>query len=148
MSYSLAASLGAFLNRRYGTAIVSGSVDCAGGSVDCLDGLVRAGGGIGFADEFERMGASIFGLLPSTGTPEGYGYPEKVSGGYTLASIDVTAHASRRKGTATALGEDFAATSHTYQVDAIPAGRGVYSRTGVVVPGGTSLLLVIQGSRR
>jgi hypothetical protein len=142
--YGLAGAFGAFVNRRYGTSIVTGTVGCAGTGIDCLDGLIQAGGGIGFADEFGRVGASIFGLLPSPGTPDGYGYPQKVTGGYTLAGIDVSAYAARRRATAAELGEDFAAGSHTYQVDAVPSGRGVYSRTGVVVPGGTSVLLVIQ----
>ena len=145
-SYSLAGAFGAFLNRRYGTSILTGTIGCTGGGVECLDGLIRAGGGAGFADEFGRVGASIFGLLPLAGTPDGYGYPQKVAGAYTLASIDVVAYASKRKTTATALGEDFAAGSHTYQIDTVPTGRGVYSRIGVVVPGGTSILLVIQSS--
>jgi hypothetical protein len=142
--YGLAGAFGAFLNRRYGASILAGTVDCPEGSFACIDGLVRAAGGSGFADEFERTGASIFGLLPPSGTPEGYGFPGTVTGDYTLDPIDVTAYASRRKSTGTALGEDFAATSHTYQVDTVPAGRGVYSRTGIVVPGGTSIMLVIQ----
>jgi hypothetical protein len=143
-TYSLAGAFGAFVNRRYGTSIVSGTVGCAGGGVDCLDGLIRAAGGTGFADEFERVGASIFGLLPLTGTPDGYGYPQKVSGAYTLAPIDVAAYASSRKATPTTLGLNFGAGSHTYQLDTIPAGRAVYSRAGVHVPAGTSILLVIQ----
>lgn len=142
--YSLAGAFGAFVNRRYGTSIVTGTTSCVGTGVDCVDGLVRAAGGTGFADEFERVGASIFGLLPLTGTPDGYGYPQKVSGGYTLAPIDVAAYASSRKASATTLGVDFEAGSHTYQLDTIPAGRSVYTRTGVVVPAGTSILLVIQ----
>ncbi len=143
-TYSLAGALGAFVNRRYGTSIVSGTTDCSGTGVDCLDGLIRAAGGTGFADEFERVGASIFGLLPLTGTPDGYGYPQKVSGTYTLAAIDVAAYTSTRKAIATALGVDFGSGSHTYQLDTIAAGQSVYSRTGVVVPAGTSILLVIQ----
>jgi hypothetical protein len=143
-SYSLAGAFGAFVSRRYGTSIVTGTIGCAQGGVACLDGLIRAGGGTGFADEFERMGVSIFGLVPLAGTPDGYGYPQEVAGAYTLAPIDVAAYASNRRATATALGEDFPAGSHTYQIDTVPSGRGVYSRTGVVVPGGTSVLLVIQ----
>jgi hypothetical protein len=143
-SYSLAGALGAFVNRRYGTSIVSGTTNCVSGGVDCVDGLIRAAGGTGFADEFERVGASIFGLLPLTGTPEGFGYPQKVSGGYTLAAIDVSAYASSRKAIATAPGVDFGSGSHTYQLDTIATGQSVYSRTGVVVPAGTSILLVIQ----
>jgi hypothetical protein len=143
-TYSLAGAFGAFVNRRYGTSIVTGTIDCLGGGVDCLDGLIRAAGGTGFADEFERVGASIFGLLPLGGTPGGYGYPQKVSGAYTLAPIDVAAYASSRKATAAALGMDFGPGSHTYQLDTVASGRTVYTRTGVVVPAGTSIMLVIQ----
>ena len=147
-SYSLAGAFGAFVNRRYGTSILSGTIDCPGTGIDCVDGLIRAGGGVGFADEFERVGASIFGVLPGTGTPEGFGYPMKVTGGYTLAAIDVSTFAVNRKATATALTVDFPAGSHTYRLDAIGAGQAVYSREGVVVPPGTSILLVIQQEGR
>jgi len=142
--YSLAGALGAFVDRRYGTSILTGTVDCVASGVDCLDGLIRAAGGTGFADDFARVGASIFGLLPVTGTPADYGYPRKVTGSYTLSAIDVTAYAGNRKPAATSLGLDFPAGSHTYQLDTVAAGRTIYTRTGVVVPPGTSIMLVIQ----
>jgi len=142
--YSIAGSLGAFVDRRYGTSILTGTIDCVGSGVDCLDGLIRTAGGTGFADDFARVGASIFGLLPVTGTPAGYGYPQKVTGSYTLSAIDVTAYAASRKVTPASLGLDFPAGSHTYQLDTVAAGRTVYTRTGVVVPAGTSIMLVIQ----
>ncbi len=100
-SYALAGAFGAFVDRRYGTSILSGTIDCPGTGVDCMDGLIRAAGGTSFADDFARVGASIFGLLPLNGTPEGYGYPSKVTGAYTLAPIDVAAYAANRKATAT-----------------------------------------------
>jgi hypothetical protein len=78
------------------------------------------------------------------GTPADYGYPQKVSGAYTLAAIDVTAYASNRKSTATSLGLDFPAGSHTYQLDTLAGGQAVYTRTGVSVPAGTSIILVIK----
>lgn len=143
-SYSLAGALGAFVNRRYGTSILSGTIDCPGTGIECLDGLIRAGGGTGFADDFARVGASIFGVLPVNGTPDGYGYPQKITGGYTLAAIDVSAFAADRRTSPTALTLEFPAASHTYRLDTIAAGQAVYSRTGVVVPAGTSILLVIQ----
>jgi hypothetical protein len=143
-TYSLAGAFAAFVDRRYGTSILSGTIDCPGTSIDCVDGLIRAGGGTSFADDFARVGASIFGLLPVAGTPADYGYPQKVSGAYTLAAIDVTAYASSRKPTATSLGLDFPAGSHTYQLDTLAGGQAVYTRTGVSVPAGTSILLVIK----
>ena len=147
-TYSLAGSFGAFVDRRYGTSILSGTIDCPGTGIDCVDGLIRAGGGTSFADDFARVGASIFGLLPVTGTPADYGYPQKVSGAYTLSAIDVSAYAANRKATATSLPfadpPAFAAGTHTYQLDTVASGQAVYTRTGVVVPAGTSILLVIQ----
>jgi hypothetical protein len=143
-SYSVAGAFGAFVDRRYGTSILSGTIGCAGTGIDCLDQLIGAAGGTGFADEFARVGASIFALLPPTGTPDGYGYPTRVSGSYTLAAIDVAAYAANRKATATSLGLEFPAGSHTYQLDTVGTGRAVYTRTGIVVPEGTSIMLVIQ----
>jgi hypothetical protein len=142
--YWAGGSLAAFLDRRYGTSILSGTIGCAGGGIDCLDGLIVAGGGTDFADEHARMGASVFGLLPVDGTPGGYGYPRKVSGDYVLDAIDVTVYAASRKPVATPLVDSFLAGSHTYQLDSIAAGHAVYSRTGVVVPAGSSIHLVIQ----
>jgi hypothetical protein len=143
-SYALAGSFAAFVDRRYGTSILSGMIDCQDPGIGCLDDLIAAGGGVSFADEFERLGASIFGLLPLVGTPEGYGYPRMESGAYTLEAIDIAAYGAERKPTATPLGDLFAPGTHTYQLDTVAPGRGVYSRTGVVVPGHTSILLVIQ----
>ena len=142
--YWAGGSLAAFLDRRYGTSILSGTLGCAGGGIDCLDGLIAAGGGAGFADEYARMGASVFGLLPVDGTPSGYGYPRKVSGAYVLEAIDVTAYAAYRKPVATSLVDSFPSGSHTYQLDTVAAGHAVYSRTGVVMPAGSSIHLVLQ----
>ena len=143
-SYALAGAFGAFVNRRHGTSILSGTTTCATGDIACVDGLIRAAGGEGFADDFARTGASIFGLLPATAVPAGYGYPTRVTGVYTLAAIDVSAFTASRKGTATALTLDFPATSHTYKLDTVPAGRTDYARTGVLVPPGTSLHVVVR----
>jgi hypothetical protein len=143
-SYALGGAFGAFVNRRHGTSILSGTTTCATGGIACVDGLIRAAGGEGFADDFARMGASIFGLFPAAAIPEGFGYPARVTGAYTLAAIDVSAFAASRKGTATALTLDFPASTHTYQLDTVPAGRTDYARTGVVVPAGTSLHVVVR----
>ncbi len=143
-SYALAGAFGAFVNRRYGTSILSGTITCATGGVACLDGLIRNAGGTGFADEFARAGASLFGLFPATAIPEGYGYPTRVTGAYTLAAIDVSAYSTVRKGTATALTLDFPGASHTYKLDTVPAGGTAYARTGMVVPVGTSVHVVVR----
>jgi hypothetical protein len=67
-----------------------------------------------------------------------------VTGAYTLAAIDVSAYATFRKTTATALTLDFPAGSHTYKLDAVPAGGTDYARTGIVVPAGTSVHVVVE----
>jgi len=110
--------------------------------------LILRNGGAGLDDEFARLGATLYGLLPVTGTPAGYGFPQKVTTEitppFTLGAIDVSAYAAARPTDATSLENGFQATSYTYTADAIPAGRTTYSRSGVVVPPETSVLLVIQ----
>jgi PKD repeat protein len=147
-NYNMGGSLAAFLDRRYGTAVYQGLVACPGttdtASYACLDGLIRTNGGAGFADDLARMGASAFGALPATGVPDGFGFPQKTTGAYTLAGIDLAASASQLQDPATALGAAFAATTHTYAVDTVAAGRTTYARTGIVVPPRTTVLLVIR----
>ncbi len=143
-SYALAGAFAGLVDRRYGTAILTGTIGCAGSGVDCVDGLIAASGGTSFEDDFGRAGASTLGLFPAVGVPAGYGYPQKTSGVYTIPAIDVSQYASSRKPIATSLLAGFEGGSHTYQLDTIPAGSTVYTRTGVAVPAGTSVLLVIQ----
>jgi hypothetical protein len=144
--YDLGGSLGAFLNRRYGTAVYTDMVKCSVFTDmtghECVDSIIRARGGAGLEDEFARLGATLYGLLPVTGTPEGFGFPAR-TGDLPLKPIDVSAYALDRKA-AKELDNGFQATSHTYLLDAVPAGSTTYSRTGVVVPPGSSLLVVIQ----
>jgi hypothetical protein len=144
--YEAVGSLGAFLDRRHGLAVYANMVDCpiTSTGVACVDSLIRTAGGSGFEDDLARMGASVYGLLPVAGTPAGYGFPEKVAGGFTLGAIDLSAWASIRPATATSLGGAFPATAHTYQLDTVPAGRTTYARAAVVVPAGVTLLVVIR----
>ncbi len=149
-SYNLGATFGAFLSRRYGTAIYAGMKTCpvgadpdVGTSYACLEKLIVDNGGESLADDFARTGATIYGLLPATGAPEKYGMPAKAIGtAFTLGAIDVPAYRDGRKAVATPLGNTFLATTHSYKLDA--AASGTYSRPGVVVPAGTTLMVVIQ----
>ncbi len=153
-SYNLGATFGAFLSRRFGTAIYSGMKTCPTTSSDpavsvsyaCLDGLIRAGGGESLADEFARTGATVYGLLPVTGTPDKYGMPAKrISDTYSLGAIDLSAYAAERPPRSRPpLGTSFLATTQTYKIDTVPAGSTSYSRTGVVVPANTTLMVVIK----
>jgi hypothetical protein len=99
---------------------------------------------LGFADEFAHFGATIFAALPATGMPAFYGYPAKSDSGYSLVPIDVSAFAYQRPTTAAALSSGYTATTHTYKVDTIPAGKTTYVRNGVVVPANTTLLVVVR----
>ena len=143
-NYALGGSLGAFLDRRYGLSIYTDMVNCAAAisSYACVDSLIQAAGGVGYGDEFARLGATVFGLLPVTGPPGGYGFPAATAGAYSLAAVDLSSYP--RPAIAASLGGNFLATTHTYQLDTIATGKTTYIRTGVVVPAGTTLLLVIR----
>lgn len=151
--YGMGGGFGAFLNRRYGLSIYQGLVtSCVDGraatatspaqtSLTCLDQMIRAQGGSGFRDELSRFGATVFGQLPVAGSPAGFGYPDVRAGAYTLQAKDLS---TVRLGAPAALGADFPATSQFYQRDGISAGQSVYVRQGVLVPAGSSLMLVIR----
>ena len=143
-SYGLGGSLGAFLNRRYGLNIYMNLLDCSGtaNNWSCVDGLIKANGGTGYDDEFSRCGVTVFGLFPGTGLPAGYGYPAVTLSGFALPVYDVSAYSSYRPATAASLGATFEATSQTYSADTIIG--TTYSRTSVVVPAKSTLLLSIQ----
>jgi hypothetical protein len=150
LNYAIGGGFGAFLNRRYGLAIYQQLVtSCRDGvaatpaltSYACLDGLIKAGGGTGFSDEFARFGATVFGQLPVAGAPGGYGYPSTVAGAYTLQAMDLS---SLGRVPAAALAAGYAATSQTYQRDTLAAGKTSYLRSGVTVPANTTLMLVIK----
>lgn len=150
-NYSLGGAFGAYLNRRYGLAIYTqllsncnDPVGTASSSYTCLDSLIKAKGGLGFADDFAHFGASIFAVLPPPAAPSFYGYPAKADGGYSLPAIDVSAFTNLRPPTAAALSSGYTATTHTYKLDTVAAGKTSYVRNGVVVPANTILLMVIK----
>lgn len=151
-NYALGGAFGAYLSRRYGLSIYTqlvttncnDPVGTNGNSYTCLDSLIKAKGGLGFADEFAHFGASIFAVLPPPAAPSFYGYPAKADGGYSLNAIDVSSFANLRPLTATALSSGYTATTHTYKLDTIAAGKTSYVRNGVVVPANTTLLMVIK----
>ncbi len=141
--YPLGGSLGAFLNRRYGLAVYSSMVACSSKltSYECVDSIIKERGGVGFADEFARLGASIFARIPAPGMPATYGFPQATAGKYTLGPVDLSAYYMALP---EALDVNFPATSHTYDLDQVGAGKTTYTRNQVVVPPGTTFLLVIQ----
>jgi PKD repeat protein len=150
-SYSQGGTFGAFLNRRYGLNIYKQLItDCADGtgsnsSYQCMDKLISKNGGLGFADEFARMGASTFGGMPGGNLPLGFGLPGIVADGYFLGPYDSSVQRNPALSTPPQpLSNGFLATSHTYQIDSIAAGKTQYQRSGLVVPANTTMILVIQ----
>ena len=149
-NYNLGGSLGAFLNRRYGKVIAQQLVtECSTGaaslsSLTCLDGVIKKNGGLGFADEWERMGVTAFGGMPARHAPWGYGYRRVDGSDGKLAAADTVAMASGRGTGTLATQTKFAKGSHSYLIDSVPTGGNRYQRRNVVVPAGSSLSVVVR----
>jgi Peptidase M30/PKD domain len=149
--YPQGASFGAFLHRRYGLAVdreLINNCDDDGtpvSSYQCVDAIIRAHGGAGFEDEFARVGATVFGMMPFGGVPIGFGYPPVDLEGYALPYADPSwVQSEIAQSPARQLKNGFLATSHTFQRDTVAAGQIRYQRTGIQVPAGTTVMLVIQ----
>lgn len=149
-SYNQGGSFGSFLHRRYGLDVDRRLMDqCADNgspvsSYQCVDALIRQWGGQGFADEFDRLGASVFGALGKGDFPLGFGFPAQLREGLllkTFSSLSVT-YAPAQITPRAITGLD--ATMHAYAFDIIATGQTTYRRDGVVVPPGTTLMLVIS----
>jgi Peptidase M30 len=145
-NYAMGGAFGAFLNRRYGTNLLTQSfTQCTGGSAktssyDCVNGLIASNGGVGLADELARMGASIHSKLPALGNPSGYGYPAVTSNGFSLSAIDTSTMMLAAPNSVTS----YSSMSQTYLNETIAAGKTRYIRNGVLVPAGTSFYLTIK----
>jgi hypothetical protein len=100
--------------------------------------------------EFARMGGSLFGLLPSTGLPDGYGFVERSDGGYKFRGVDIWALSSTRPAQGAVIGntypgdDRYPATTHTFVADTITSSEKAYERKNILVPAGTSLIVVIR----
>ena len=137
-------AFGAFLARGYGAGFLTAIQSCTTVfGVDCLQQAIVAAGGGGFADEFARFGASVFALIPPGGAPSGYGFPTMTRDGYALGSIDLTGQESRRVQRSD-WGYYMPPLSHSFFAEPIGPGRTTYRRTGVPVPAGTTLLVVVR----
>jgi hypothetical protein len=148
--YNVGGTFGAFLHRQYGLAIDRELIsDCPDNgdpvsSYQCVDQLILRHGGYGFEDDFARIGASLFGMMPMSGTPNGFGFPNQVFEGYSLDSPYSSGYTGMVPTIAPKpLLNGFLATLHTYQIDSIGSSQNTYTRTGVRVPAGTTLVLVI-----
>jgi hypothetical protein len=150
-SYNLGATFGGFLHRRYGLNIDRRLMDTFAddgsplSSYLCVDSIIARSGGNGFEDEFDRMGASVFGSMAVSGVPDGFGFPSVSVEGYSLDPLDSAMYRySLVRTAARPLSQGFLATLHTYQIDTITPGQTTYGRNGVAIPAGTTLVLVIQ----
>jgi len=143
-NYYMASAFMAYLNRTYGLSFYKNMINCTKPSYTCVDNLIKSNGGTGFAEDFARMGASIFSLMPSNGAPLKYGYPSITDSGYNLQPIDLSGYSSIRPTSASPLSSGFTATTHTYQIDLITTGKSNFTRSGIIVPANTNFILVIK----
>ncbi|MDR7272493.1 hypothetical protein J2X20_005176 [Pelomonas saccharophila] len=143
--YGAGGSLAAFLNRRYGSGWIKQLVsECGDDSYSCLDMLLKRAGSAGLADEWERLGSSLFGGMPQRHAPWGYGFPQVQWDGFWLMGTDTAQLAGSRKLAPVNGLTRFGSTSHSYLDDVVPAGATRYVRRGVRVPAGTVLTVVVR----
>lgn len=147
VNYGVGGSLAAFLNRRYGSIWARQLVtDCGSSatSYTCLDTLLKRAGSDGLADEWERLGSSVFGGMPQRHAPWGYGFPQVQWDGFWLMGADTAQQANSRKAAPLDGLTRFGSTGHTYLDDSVPVGATRYVRRGVRVPAGTVLTVVLR----
>jgi hypothetical protein len=104
--------------------------------------FIMSHGGASFADEFARVGASALGRM-SGATPRGFGFPGSLAGTYRLrpasrGAIEATITPPR------SLAGVYQATTHTYDYDFMDAGQTRFVRNSVVIPAGTTLMVVVN----
>ncbi len=144
--YNIGGAFGAYLNRKYGLAIMKGLVNnCNDGgttmttnSYACLDSLIKSLGGAGFAEDYSRFGASVFARIPPTGQPVNYGYPAKTDGAsvYSAFNPSLWAVPPTTSGVLRATQQQHFITDTTVS--------SPYTRNNVVIPANTTLTVVIQ----
>jgi Peptidase M30 len=162
--YYMGAGFGAFLNRRFGpTLYLQLTTDCYTAPANtsgylCMDMLIKQNGGTSIDEEFARYGASVFGRMGGTGEPTNYGFPAK-SGSVVLKTSNGAGAISTNFSynlpainnwwsggfipTPTPL-SSFTYSTHTYKIDTVAAGKTSYVRSGVSVPGKTSLSVIVK----
>jgi hypothetical protein len=146
--YNMGATLGAFLNRQYGLSIyqqlITGCTSPAllKDSYACLNSLIINNGGVGIADELDKMGASVFSQATASNALAGYGFGSKTSGGYTLQGIDLSGQYLVPPSSLSNTG--YGSMSQTYIKDTVSTGQTHYVRNSVRVPAHTNLRVVIR----
>ncbi len=149
-SYNFGGTFAGFLHRWYGVDIdreLISDCDDHGSlteSYQCMDALIVQQGGVSFADELERMGATVFGGMGRGGVPDGFGLPSIVREGFELISLESSSARNPDLAEFAPLSTGVLATSHTYHLDVIGAGQTTYRRDGVEIPAGATLIVVVQ----
>ena len=144
-SYSLGGAFGAYLNRHYGLGIFKQLItNCGSSSYTCLDALIKNNGGTGFQQAYGRFGATIFGTLPATNIPSGFGYPAKSSDGYALQPFDLSSSTLPYASSSYIYQGVFPSTSHSFTMDTVASGKANYVRSGVIVPPHTNLVVLVK----
>ena len=144
--YDMGATLGAFLNRRYGLNIYQQLLtECTTPTLKddeyaCLNSIIVKNGGLGLADELGKMGASVFSKASPSTNLIGYGFPRVNASSYTLQAIDL----SNKFLSKPADVFSYRSMSQTYLNDSVPTGATRYIRQSVRVPARTRLQLVIK----
>jgi PKD repeat protein len=149
-SYNFGGTFAGFLHRWYGVDIDRKLItDCDDHgspteSYQCMDALIVQQGGVSFADELERMGATVYGGMGRGSVPDGFGLPSIVREGFELISLESSSARDPELATFAPLSTGYLATSHTYHLDVIGAGQTVYRRDNVEIPAGATLIVVVQ----
>jgi hypothetical protein len=149
-SYNFGGTFAGFLHRWYGVDIdreLISDCDDHGSpteSYQCMDALIVQQGGESFADELERMGATVYGGMGRGSVPDGFGLPSIVREGFVLDSLDSAPARNPQFSTPAPLSTGNLATSHTYHMDVIAAGQTTYRRDNVEIPAGATLIVVVQ----
>jgi hypothetical protein len=145
--YSMGATFGAFLNRRYGLSVyqqlITGCTATTAlktNAYDCLNSLIVKNGGTGMTEELGKMGATVFSRASASNALPGYGFGSKLSGGYTLMGLDLSGYTLADPLPMTSYGS----MSQTYLNETVAIGVTRYIRSNVRVPARTRLDLVIK----
>ncbi len=147
--YAFGGSFGSFLQRRYGNAYDAYLLDTcedhgqAFQSYRCVDDFIKTQGGAGFADEFARLGVSLYAFVGGP-SPRGFGFRGALVGPAHLRPVATPPVAPFVPPAAFSAGEWFKATSHTYSFTFMSAGQTRFVREDVVVPQGTTLMVVVN----
>ncbi len=151
-SYAFGGAFGAYINRKYGLSMFKKIVtDCKDGqtvngvkvtSYACMDTLIKGAGGVGMGDELAKFGISLWGNTPASALPSGLGFPQRTVDG-VFDAIDVATVAKALKFTAKTPAAMVPA-SHYFAQETIAAGATSFSKSGVIVPAGATLHIMVR----